>query len=73
MTYYVETYRPAYPPYLGVGVRVRYIREKDYSVDTLSPTMSSVWKVEHVHNGMQALACVIEHAAGKGTAVTRVF
>lgn len=69
-TYYVATYRPPYPE---KGVKVTVYKEKDYSVDVLPPGMTSVWRVQHVKNRESAIACVIERAAGKGTAVAQVF
>ena len=65
-TFYVETYRPAYP---ARGVKVRVHREKDYSIDCLSPGMTSVFRVEMVNTKEDAIACVAEHAAGHGVCV----
>jgi hypothetical protein len=63
-TYYVETYRPAYPER---GVHVRAIRGRDFAEDCLSPTMTTVHAVHNVTTKEEAIACVIEHAAGLGT------
>lgn len=68
--YYVETYRPAFP---GRGVAVRVLSEREYSIDTLSPGMTSVWHVDHVRTKQEALAVTIERAAGKSVTVSRVF
>jgi len=67
-TYYVETYRPN-----PGSLSVRAYRERDYCRDVLSPSMTSVWRVDTVRNKEQAIAAVIEKAAGKGVAVSRVF
>lgn len=68
--YYVETYRPPYPER---GIKVRVHAARDYSVDTLSPDMTSVWHVTHVATKQDAVAAVIERAAGRNVTVSQVF
>jgi len=69
-TYYVETYRPPYP---GRGLKICVHAERDYSRDVLSPGMTSVWAVQACRTKEEAIAAVVERAAGKRTAVSRVF
>jgi hypothetical protein len=69
-TLYVETYRPCFP-YKGVCVRVH--KEKGFNRDALSPDMTSVWEVQGVKTKEDAIACVIEKAAGCRTTVRRLF
>ncbi len=69
-TFYVETSRPAYP---GNGITVTVHRARDYAVDVLSPGMTSVWCVDKVRTKGDAVAAVIERAAGKHVCVSQVF
>jgi hypothetical protein len=69
--FYVCTFRPPHPHYIGLEIIV--YRESEYSRDVLPATMTSVWEVECVHNKREAIAAVIEKAAGKGACVRRVF
>lgn len=68
--FYVETYRPAYPEH---GIHVRVHTSRDYGTDHLSPGMTSVWHVSHVRTKEEAIAAVIERAAGKNVTVSQVF
>lgn len=70
MTYYVATYRPAYP---SRDVCLATYKAKGFSYDLLPPTLTSLWRVDHVQSKGQAIACVIEKAAGKGTTVSRII
>lgn len=61
MTYYVETARPCYPQ----GGLIYFVhKEKGFSRDCLSPDMTAVFKVEMVKTKAEAIAAVIEYAAG---------
>ena len=68
-SYYVETYRPAYPQR---GVRVRVHKARDFGVDLLQPGMTTVYLVECVTTKEEAIACVLERAAGHNTCVRLV-
>lgn len=61
-TYYVETFRPPDPGHVLRQFRV--IPERQYSRDCLSPTLTSLWRVDNVGNKNEALAAVLERAAG---------
>ncbi len=65
MTYYVELSREQFS---GKQHRqktsYRAIREKDFSRDILSPCMIAVFRVDHVRTSTDAIAGVMEHAAG---------
>jgi hypothetical protein len=66
-TYYVETFR-----HNGkVGFNVR--RAADFSVDTMSPQMTAVFRVTHVKNGKDAVSCILEYAAGFQPCVQLVY
>ena len=69
-TYYVETSRPAYP---GNGIKVTVHAARDFSLDVISPDMTSVWQVDKVSSKPEAIAAVIEKAAGKGVCVSQMF
>jgi hypothetical protein len=69
-TYFVETFRPAYPE---KGVRVRVHADRDYATDVLHPGMTSVIEVSHVATKDEAIAVALEHAAGIGVAAHRIF
>lgn len=69
-SYFVETYRPPFPQ---TGARVRAHRDRDYSTDALHPCMTSVWHVTHVRTKDEAIAVVIERAAGKRVTASQVF
>ena len=69
-TYYVETYRPAYP---GRGIVTRVHAARDFSTDTLNPCMTAVFQVDKVSSKPEAIAAVIERAAGKRVCVSQVF
>lgn len=68
-SYYVETYRPAYPQR---GVRVKVHKARNFGVDQLSPDMTTVYLVEYVTTKEEAIACVLERAAGHNTCVRLV-
>ena len=70
MRYFVVTYRPPYPEN---GLKVIAYKEKDFAVDILPATVTSLWRVECVTKKEEAIAAVIEHAAGKKVCVTRLF
>ena len=72
MTFFVETFRP----FDNVGnksIHVRVHKEKEFCRDVLSPSMTAVFKVEHVKRKEEAIACCIEKLAGKGVCVSQVF
>lgn len=69
-TYYVETYRPAYP---ARGVKVRVHSAREYGTDVLNPGMTAVFEVSKISSKPEALALVAEYAAGKPVCVSRVF
>ena len=68
-TYFVETYRPAYPE---AGVHFRTTRAEKWSLDTVHPCMTAVFQVDLVKSKDEAIACVIEKLAGFNPAVTLV-
>lgn len=68
-TYYVAAYRPPYPE---KGVKLAVYREKDYSLDVVPATLTALFCVEHVNNREEAIAAVVERAAGKRNAVSQV-
>lgn len=69
-TFYVETYRPPFP---DTGVKVTVHRDRNYSADVLNPGMTSVFEVRGVRTKLEALAVMVEHAAGKPVMVRKVF
>lgn len=69
-TYYVAAYRPPYPER---GLKLVVFPEKDYSIDGVPPTMTALFRVQYVNNREEAIAAVVERAAGKGTAVSQVI
>jgi hypothetical protein len=69
-TMYVETYRPCFPE---TGVKIKVHKEQDYSRDVLFASMTSILLGFNAFNFPNAVACVIEKAAGKATAVRRIF
>ena len=60
MKFYVETSRPP----VSRGVRIRVMNEREYSHDALSPNMTAVFEVDACRTKQEAIACVVEHAAG---------
>ena len=70
MLYYVETYRPPFPER---GVRYRVHSQRAYSRDTLSPDMTAVFEVDNARTKAQAVALVIEKAAGHDVTVRRIL
>lgn len=70
MTYYVATYRPPHPE---GGLHFIVYKDKDYAIDVLPATVTSLWRVESVTKKDEAIACVMEFAAGKKVCVTRIL
>lgn len=68
--FYVETFRPAYPQ---TGLQYRVHSGQQFSRDALNPCMTAVFEVDCVRSKPEALAAVIEHAAGHGVKVCRIF
>ena len=72
--FYVETVRlPFGGPKACVKVDFNVHKEANFSRDALSRDMTSVFRVEHVRNSTEAVACIIERLAGKSTCVSQVF
>ena len=59
--YYVEVCRPAYP---ARGISYRVFTDKEYSTDVLSPCTSAVFRVGCCRSKQEAVALVLEYAAG---------
>ena len=56
-TYYVYTYRPAFP--IG-GIRADAVKEADYDLDALPPTLTGLWRVTGATSIAQAIAIALE-------------
>lgn len=59
--FYVEVYRPAYP---DKGIYYRVHSAKQYCKDILSPCLTALWRVGSVKTKQEALAVLLEYAAG---------
>lgn len=70
MIFFVYTYRPPYPEN---GLRVEALKEKDYCIDLLPATVTSVWRVDAVTKKQEAIAAVVEFAAGKKVCVQQII
>lgn len=68
--YYVEVYRPCYPER---GVKVRIHKESDFYQDMLHPTMTACFHVVNVDSESEAIAAVLEYAAGRNHGVYVAF
>ena len=68
--FYVETYRPPYPQG-GIGYTVH--AEKDYFRDILSCNMTAVFEVDCCRTKQEAIALVLEFAAGFPVSVRRIL
>lgn len=69
-TFYVETSRPPYP---ARGIKIAVHKAKDFSRDVLSPCMTAVFQVDNVQTKQDAIASIIERAAGFNPCVRLVF
>ncbi len=73
-TFYVEAVRlPFGGPKACVKVGYTVKRAADWGVDVVSPDMTAVFRVEHVRTATEAVACVLEYAAGLGPCVQLVM
>ena len=71
MKYFVEAYRPPYPSKARLAYQVH--TEKEFCWDILSPDLTALFCVRNVTTKAQALAALIEYAAGLGTSVYQVL
>lgn len=68
--YIVEVYRPAYPDKRGVSFEVT--RETHWNVDSCSPCMTALFRVDCCKNKNQAVALCLEKLAGKPVSVIQI-
>lgn len=61
-TYVVEVYRPPFPE---KGVKYRVHNGSTFTVDRLSPNCSAAFRAQLCSNRDEAIALVMEYAAGK--------
>ena len=65
-TYFVETFRPPHPER---GLKHAVYSYREFSLDVLNAGMTAVFEVSQVSTKPEAIAAVLEHAAGYGTSV----
>ena len=70
---YVATDRPPHPNGKRHKLKTVAWHEEDFSYDVLPPTITSLWQVDCVHTKDEAIAAVIEKAAGKSVVVRRLI
>lgn len=69
-SHYVEVFRPAYP---DCGVKIRAHRARGFVIDQTAPTLTALFEVAGARTADEAIALVVEHAAGHGVTVRRMI